>query len=815
MSTWTESKITRDLSERDSIEPPEGLLEKLKADIPPDLGSRLSTAALRETGDAEVVPIHRHRRWLLAASLILTVTGGLFAAMVVMRQFQPAEEMEMAQEAPREESAAAAPQAPKAAAPALRQDTAMPEEPAPAPVPADTERKLKSLGYIGKPAPQEPLESPDLQVVNKEEARTRRGGSPRVEPNEAPPFAEAPRPMSPPLLDERRISTGATVSLEELEKIPTARDPWAVLQETPGVQTDRINVGGNESGQQSQYVGPGAKGDQQVWSVDGVVITDMAAMAPAAEPPPPPAPADGRLGDTTIATAGAVINMVAPRAAGVQEGVVGGVAGGVVGGTPGGVVAPQPADYDFDDFEEMPSQDMMFKSTEAHPFVDIAKDRLSTFGLDVDTASYTVARRYLREGQLPPRQAIRVEEFVNYFSYGDPAPARGDFALKAEGAASIFTQEPNTYLLRFNLRAREVKAEHRKPAVLTFVVDVSGSMDQGNRLGLVKQSLGMLLDQLRKDDKVGLVIYGSDARVLLEPTSDREVIRQAIDQLATNGATNAEAGIALGYDVASRSFRPGAINRILLCSDGVANVGATGPEAILGRIQREAKRGIELTTLGFGMGNFNDALMEQLADKGNGRYAYLDDPGEARKVFVEELTGTLQTIAEDAKVQVEFFPAAVTRWRLIGYENRDIPDEKFRDNTVDAGEIGAGHSVTALYEVQLRPEAVRAAGKIASLHLRYRVPVTGALQETVHDLRASELVADWKNASPGFRLASLVVEFAETLRGSSHAGDLHKIQRRAQRVVGEMAGRARGGDVAEFARLVEEAARIKEAAEKK
>jgi Ca-activated chloride channel family protein len=336
-------------------------------------------------------------------------------------------------------------------------------------------------------------------------------------------------------------------------------------------------------------------------------------------------------------------------------------------------------------------------------------------------------------------------------------------------------------------------------------------MDQGNRLGLVKQSLGLLLDQLRKDDKVGLVVYGSDARVILEPTSDRELIRAAVNRLVTEGSTNVEAGITLGYDVASRSFRPGAINRILLCSDGVANQGATGPEEILARVQREAKRGIELTTLGFGMGNYNDVLMEQLANKGNGRYAYLDDLDEARRVLVEELTGTLQTIAEDAKVQVEFFPAAVARWRLIGYENRDIADEKFRDNTVDAGEIGAGHSVTALYEVQLAPEAAgKSTGKIASLHLRYRVPVSGEVRETIRDLTASQLVADWKDASPGFRLASLVVEFAETLRGSSHAGDLQKILRRAQRVVGEMADRPRAADVADFARLVAEAARIKQ-----
>ena len=726
MSTGTERKIARDLLERDSIEPPEGLLEKLKADIPPDLGSRVPAVVHRE---AEIVAMPGRRmpsrpRWLLAASLILTVAGGLFAAMVVMRR-APSAEMEAVEEALEDERAFAGspePAAPPPPSQATRQ--AAPAEPlvgaeadasaAPEAVSPELKQKLETLGYLAKSDPQGPVELQDRrQDKEKEESIRFRGSAAFTQPT-APPVAE-PVPPPPP-------------------------------------------------------------------------------------PPPPPMEIMAEYGED----------------AGVVAGVEGGVAGGVVGGIPGGVAgtAGQRGRYDealrVGGNESGSPQDMMFRKAVAHEFVKTAEDRLSTFGLDVDTASYTVARRYLREGRLPPAAAIRVEEFVNYFSYGDPAPARGDFALKAEGAASIFTEAPHTYLLRFNLRAREVKAEHRKPAILTFVVDVSGSMDQGNRLGLVKQSLGLLLDQLRKDDKVGLVVYGDQARVLLEPTSDREMIRQAIQQLVPTGATNAEAGIALGYDVAGRSFRPGAINRILLCSDGVANVGATGPEAIVARIQREAKQGIELTTLGFGMGNYNDVLMEQLANKGNGRYAYLDDLDEARRVFVEELTGTLQTIAEDAKVQVEFSPAAVTRWRLIGYENRDIPDQKFRDNTVDAGEIGAGHSVTALYEVQLKPEAAKSAGKIASLHLRYRVPVTGQLQETVRDLRASELVADWKDASPGFRLASLVVEFAETLRGSSHAGDLAKIQRRAQRVVGEMADRPRGADVAEFARLVEAATRIRE-----
>lgn len=717
MSTWTDRKIARDLSERDSIEPPEGLLEKLKADIPPDLGSRLPAVVHR---GAEVVAMPdrqmpRRQRWLLAASLILTLAGGLLAASVMMR---PAEEAEV------EESVAAAlePETWQDEVPAVEPEPVPPPEIAQAApgsaMPVDgeentEEQKLKSLGYAAEsiPAPT----SPDVAVL--EQARRERQA----------PAAPAPAP------EEGRF-----------EDLP-------VEEVTP-------------------------------------------------QPPPPP---------RILSEA-----MVAPQEADVKGGVEGGAVGGVVGGVHGGVVgtAGRRGEWLRAGTNEAPPRDMMFQVTPAHKFVETARDRLSTFGLDVDTASYTVARGYLRKGHLPPREAIRVEEFLNYFSYGDPPPTRGDFALRAEGAASIFTQEPRTYLVRFNLRAREVKAEHRKPVVLTFVVDVSGSMDEGNRLGLVKQSLDLLLGQLRRDDKVGLVVYGAEARVLLEPTSDRELIRSAIERLVPDGATNAEAGIALGYDVAGRSFRPGAINRILLCSDGVANVGATGPEPILERIRRESKRGIELTTLGFGLGNYNDVLMERLADQGNGRYAYLDDLNEARRVLVEELTGTLQTIAEDAKVQVEFSPAAVARWRLIGYENRDIPDEKFRDNTVDAGEIGAGHSVTALYEVQLTPQA---AGKIASLHLRYRVPVTGELRETVRDLRASELVPDWKNASPGFRLASLVAEFAETLRGSSQAEDHRKILRRAERVVGEMVNQPRGADVAEFARLVETAVRLRERAGEK
>jgi Ca-activated chloride channel family protein len=351
-----------------------------------------------------------------------------------------------------------------------------------------------------------------------------------------------------------------------------------------------------------------------------------------------------------------------------------------------------------------------------------------------------------------------------------------------------------------------VKADQRRPAMLVFVIDVSGSMDQDNRLGLVKDSLSLLLDQLRPADRIGLVTFGDEARVLLEPTSDREAVREAIARLKPEGSTNTESGLILGYQVADRNFRLNASNRILLCSDGVTNVGHTGPRAILGQIEREARRGIELSTLGFGMGNYNDNLMEQLADHGDGRYAYIDTLDEARRVLVEELTGTLQTIAKDAKAQVVFNPQAVARYRLIGYENRDIADERFRDDRVDAGEIGAGHSVTVLYEVELRPGAPRDA-LLAELHLRYRAPEIGNQTETIRKLYVSELAPSWEKASPGFRLAASVAQLAEILRQSPSAkGDLNEVARQARAAAGELGKSAKAGEVAD---LAEKAARLK------
>ena len=506
----------------------------------------------------------------------------------------------------------------------------------------------------------------------------------------------------------------------------------------------------------------------------------VAGEAPALGAPPPPRPAPK-------ASVGGVVAAYAPAP----------VPPTVQPASTGGTHEPNDAPYG----------DVFFKEYGTNPFVDTDDDKLSTFGLDVDTGSYTVARRYLNDGNLPPREAIRVEEFVNAFSYGDRPPSRGEFAIRAEAAPTPFMKGDLYRVVRFNVRGRVVDEKDRKPAVLTFIVDVSGSMSYENRLQLVKRALGLLLDQLQPSDRVGLVVYGTQARKILDPTSDKEAIREAIGRLSPEGSTNAEDGLRTGYEMAARFRRRDGLNRVILCSDGVANVGRTGPDSILQVIEQEAKRNdIELTTVGCGMGNYNDVLMEQLANKGNGRYAYVDTLEEARRIFVEELTGTLQTIATDAKVQVEFEPSVVARWRLLGYENRDIADEKFRDDTVDAGEIGAGHSVTAVYEIKLKDDAARR-GTAATLRLRYRSKETGRVVELEHELRLSDVAVTWDSAPRGLKLASLVAEFAEILKGNYWAkeGDLADVLRRARQFA-ESTGDERA---AEFANLVEKAQRFK------
>ena len=415
-------------------------------------------------------------------------------------------------------------------------------------------------------------------------------------------------------------------------------------------------------------------------------------------------------------------------------------------------------------------RDIYFKGSGTNPFIDTEDDHLSTFAMDVDTGSYSVTRRYLTDGHLPPPEAVRVEEFVNAFDYNYEPPTDSAFAIHIDGAPSKFGEGKRLQLLRIGLKGRVIPSEHRKDAILTFVIDVSGSMKRENRLELVKKALTLLVDQLRPTDKVGIVVYGSHGRLVLPPTGigQRTKILDTINSLRPSGSTNAEEGLRIGYDLAWRNASVNHINRVILCSDGVANVGNTGPDEILKEIRTYVDKGITLSTVGFGMGNYNDVLMERLADMGNGSYAYVDTLSEAKRIFVENLTGTLQLIAKDAKIQVDFNPEVISRFRLLGYENRRLDHEQFRDDTVDAGEVGSGHQVTALYEVKLHPDVT---GRIANVSIRYADPDNNKISEVSEEISVSQLQESFDTAPATFRLTAAVAEFAEILRESYWAKD--------------------------------------------
>ncbi len=430
-----------------------------------------------------------------------------------------------------------------------------------------------------------------------------------------------------------------------------------------------------------------------------------------------------------------------------------------------------------------------FQHYGVHPFVDTEDDPLSTFGPDVDTGSYAIARRFIEDGHLPDPDSVRVEEFVNSFDYDDPPPSKGDFSIRVEGAPTPFTGTARTRLLRIGIRARDVDASGRRPAVLTFLVDVSGSMDREDRLELVKKALGLLIGELRPEDRVGLVVFGTTARIVLEPTSDREVLKRGVDGLSPEGSTNLESGLALAYQVARTHAREEALNRIILCSDGVANEGRTGWESLLESVST-AREGIALTAIGFGMGNYNDVLMEQLANHADGNYAYVDDIHEAKRLFVHGLTGLIETVAGDAKVQVRFEPSVVESYRLLGYENRAIADPDFRDDTKDAGEIGVGHRVSALYEIKMAQESSEA-GTLGRVQLRYRSVEAQEIREIDEPMMLAQMAPNWEAASPSLRLAAVVAELAEILRGSYWAqeGSLEVALAEARKLLPELSER--------------------------
>lgn len=445
-----------------------------------------------------------------------------------------------------------------------------------------------------------------------------------------------------------------------------------------------------------------------------------------------------------------------------------------------------------------------------NPLKQVAQEPVSTFSLDVDTGSYSNVRRYINGGQLPPKDAVRVEEMVNYFPYDYPR-ANGEHPFGIGTELAVCPWNTQHWLLRVAVRADDVKAAALPSANLVFLVDVSGSMDAPDKLPLLQKSLKLLVDQLRAQDRVSLVVYAGREAVVLEPTAGNEQgrIRNAIDALSAGGATAGEAGIKLAYRMARQGYIKGGINRVLLATDGDFNVGVADTGQLKALIERERASGVSLSTLGFGTGNYNDALMEQVADVGNGNYSYIDTLQEGRKVLVEQMTSTLATVAKDVKVQVEFNPALVGEYRLIGYENRMLNREDFNNDAVDAGDVGAGASVTALYEitpaaaaqsvdplrygappagVPAKGAGVVAAREVAFVRVRYKQ--ADGVQSRLLELPVphSMLKPAFARASDDLRFATAVAGFGQLLRGGKYTQGFGYDE------VIALASAARGGD---------------------
>ena len=416
-----------------------------------------------------------------------------------------------------------------------------------------------------------------------------------------------------------------------------------------------------------------------------------------------------------------------------------------------------------------PTSGERYKNHGQNPWTETAKDHLSTFAADVDTASYTIARRKLTEGLLPPPASVRVEEFVNYFSYAFPEPAPGSpFAVVIDAAPSPVA--PGRHILRVGVATKAKSQAERKPANLVFLVDVSGSMQSADKIELARQSLRILTNNLKDGDTVALVTYAGSTRVVLPPTGleHKGQILAALDDLVANGSTGMASGLDLAYKQAMQGVRPGAISRVIVLSDGDANVGASTHDEMLKVIAGRAKEGVTLSTIGFGMGNYKDELMEQLANKGNGNNFYIDSLAAAKKVFQEQLGSTLEVVAKDAKFQIDFDPAMVTRYRLVGYENRDLADTDFRNDQVDAGEIGAGHQVTALYEVELTDQGKQTSAPIASLRIRHKEPRGEHATEAAFPMVGGP-TGSFASAPADLRFAFAVAAFADILRGGEDA----------------------------------------------
>ena len=458
-------------------------------------------------------------------------------------------------------------------------------------------------------------------------------------------------------------------------------------------------------------------------------------------------------------------------------------------------IAPHEISIDRENYDQIDANTI--KLTEENP--------VSTFSIDVDTGAYSNIRRILNQGRLPRHDAVRIEEMINYFSYNDPTPSDNKpFLVSSEIAPTPWNKD--THLLRLALKTEQIQIQDLPPSNLVFLLDVSGSMSAPDKLPLLKRSLNLLIPKLRAEDKVSIVVYAGASGVVLEPTNGDKhaVISQALEKLSAGGSTHGSAGIKLAYAKAKESFIKDGINRVILATDGDFNVGTINHEALINLIEKKREQGISLTTLGFGQGNYNDKLSEQLADHGNGNHAYIDNLLEAQKVLVEEMGGTLNTVAKDVKIQVEFNPANVREYRLIGYENRKIKREDFNNDKVDAGEIGAGHSVVALYEIaltdsqhglidQLRYQSAKAqtvakGDELAFVKLRYKAPNGNKSQLMTFALNKAGIEKSLSASSNNLRFSAAVAAFGQKLRGGKYLSDFDYAD------ISELARDSRGED---------------------
>ncbi len=421
-----------------------------------------------------------------------------------------------------------------------------------------------------------------------------------------------------------------------------------------------------------------------------------------------------------------------------------------------------------------------YDGKDVSPVHQVRQEPVSTFSVDVDTGAYANMRRFVTAGSLPPKDAMRTEELINYFRYDYERPGRQEAPFTVSTDVMTTPWNPATRLMRIGLRGYDLPRAARPPANLVFLIDVSGSMGSPDKLPLVKTALAGLAGELSPRDKVSIVVYAGAAGLVLEPTNDERKIRAALDQLSAGGSTAGGAGLQLAYRIARDNMIEGGVNRILLATDGDFNVGVSDTKALLAMVEHERDSGITLTTLGFGEGNYNEAMMEQVADHGNGNYAYIDSALEAKKVLGEQMSSTLFTIAKDVKIQVEFNPAQVSQYRLLGYENRALREEDFNNDKVDAGDIGAGHQVTAIYEIvpagskgwndprryeesSPGPAAGRG-GELAFVKLRYKLP-NGTTSKLIEQPVPVSLMLRRNAPSADFNFAVAVAAFGQRLRG--------------------------------------------------